>query len=359
MQDPSLAVRQEILFKIADQYNTLEEGALSDAETKIVEDIFRALARSAEVDIRRTLAEGVKNSTNLPKDIALKMANDIESVSSPILQHSQVLSDSDLMDIMNSSKDAGRALAIARRDNLSEAMTTVLIDKRNDAVTGAVLNSFGSVISEDSYNKILEESALNESIINAMLEKGTLSVKITERLLKQVTGKIRDDLDDKYQVVFENKQLKKEMEKNLELAAESIMGVRAAAAHNKKMLEELHAAGQLLPLTALSTGNFTMFEVSLSRLAHVPLNNVRILIYDHGALGLERLCQKARLPEKLFGVIAIAARALQTFEAEASGKKTKVTCTPKELLDRIKLLAGNKEIDHLDFFISLMKMGGN
>ena len=353
MKDPSIEARQEVLSKIAEQYNSLEGGSLSADETKIVEDIFRVLAKSAEVEIRKTLAESVKNSSNLPKDIVLKMANDIADVSNPILQYSQVLNDKDLLEIMGSAKEASRVLAIAQRHNLSETMTTALLDQNKEEISSAVLSSFGSKISEESYNKMLEQNQLSEQIVNAMVEKGSLSVTIAEKLLKCVTGKIRESLDEKYQIIFESKQLKKEMEKNLELAAANIMGLRSADAHNRKLLEELQATGKLMPFTALSTANYQMFEVALSRLAHVPLNNVRILIYDHGAPGLQKLCQKAGLPEKLFGVVAIAVRALQTFEAEAA-TKPKTTIKPKELLDRIQLLTGEQKIDHLDFFIFLM-----
>ncbi len=355
MKDPSTEARQEVLLKIADQYNAIESGTLSKEETEIVEEIFRALARNAEVEIRKTLAESVKNSPNLPKDIAMSMARDIADIANPILQNSQVFDDKDLLEIMKTTQDAGRALAIAQRDNLSEKLTTELLDKNDEDISSAVLSSFGSNISEASYDKMLGQAVMSERIVNAMVEKGSLSVTITEKLLKRVTGHIRESLDEKYQIIFESKQLKKEMEKNLEIAAATMMGVRAADAHNKKLLEELHNTGKLMPFTALSTGNYQMFEVALSRLAHVPLNNVRILIYDHGETGLKRLCQKAGIPEKLWGVIIIAVKALQTIEAEAA-KKQNVSRKPKDLVDRIKLLAGNQEIDHIDFFFSIMKL---
>lgn len=354
MKDPSTQARQEVLAKIAEQYNTTEDRSLSVEETNIIEDIFRSLARSAEVEIRKTLAESVKNSPNLPKDIALRMADDIADVANPILQNSPTLDDADLLDIIGSTKDVGRMLAIARRDNLSEAVTAPLLDKNNEEISSTVLTSFGSAISDSSYNKILDHVPLEENVVNAILEKGSLSVSITEKLLNRVTGKIRQSLDEKYQIIFESKHLKKEMEKSLELAAESIMGLRSADAHHKKMLDDLQSTGKLMPFTALISGNYQMFEVGLSRLARVPLNNVRILIYDHGELGLTRLCKKAAIPDKLIGVVAIAVRALQSFEGEYMNKP-KPVIRPKDVVERIKLLAGDRQIEHLDFLISMMK----
>ena len=354
MTDASIEARQEVLAKVAQEYNGLDGRPLSEDEAKLIEDIFRALAHSTEVEIRKTLAENIKNSPNLPKDIALKMASDIADVANPILQYSQVLDDNDLMNVLATTKDVERILAIAKRDNLSETLTTTLLDKNDNTISTTVLNSFGSKISDASYNKIIESQSVNENIVSAILEKGSLSVSVTDKLLKSVSSQIRESLDSKYHVIFENKQLKKEMEKNLELATASIMGQRSANAQHKKLREELHASGKLVPLMALSSCNYQMFEITLSRLARVPLNNLRILLYEHGALGLERLCKKAELPDNLFGVIDITVRALQSFEAEFV-EKHRAVIKPKELVQRIKLLAGDKQIDHLDFFISLMK----
>ena len=187
-----------------------------------------------------------------------------------------------------------------------------------------------------------------------MVEKGSLSVTLTEKLLKRVTGKIRESLDEKYQIIFESKQMKAEMEKNLQAAAAKMMGVRSADSRNRKLMDELQVKGKLGPFTALSMGNYQMFEVTLSRLAYVPLNNVRILLYDHGAMGFKKLYEKAKMPEDLFPLVSLAVRALQTLDAEAP--KPVLTHKPKDLFERMKTLMGNQEVAYLDFFVSLMKI---
>jgi uncharacterized protein (DUF2336 family) len=42
------------------------------------------------------------------------------------------------------------------------------------------------------------------------------------------------------------------------------------------------------------------FERALARLADLPLQNARILIHDHGGLGLESVYMKADLPQRLY-----------------------------------------------------------
>jgi uncharacterized protein (DUF2336 family) len=353
MKYPSTKARQEVLSKITEQYNVLDEGSLTGDEAKIVEDIFRVLAKSAEVEIRKSLAESVKNSATLPRDIALTMAKDISEVAIPMLQSSQVLNDDDLLEIINSTQDTERVIAVAKRENLSEKMTTNLLDKGNEEITKTVLGSYGSNISNASYQKLMDGPEVSEQIVHAMVEKGSLSVTLTEKLLKRVTGKIRESLDEKYQIIFESKQMKAEMEKNLQAAAEKMMGVRSNDARNRKLMDELQVKGKLGPFTALSMGNYQMFEVTISRLAYVPLNNVRILLYDHGSVGFKKLYEKAKMPEDLFNLVSLGVRALQTLDAEAP--KPVLTHKPKDMVERMKMLAGNQEIAYMDFFISLIK----
>ncbi len=54
--------------------------------------------------------------------------------------------------------------------------------------------------------------------------------------------------------------------------------------------------GRLTPsvaLEALSTGDLVFFEMALSRLAKISIENARRLIHDQGPLGLESVLQAA------------------------------------------------------------------
>ena len=67
MADPSAEVRAETTAKIAKQF---EVEALSPAERQIAEDIFRKLVKDVEVRVREALAAHLKNSPDLPHDVA-------------------------------------------------------------------------------------------------------------------------------------------------------------------------------------------------------------------------------------------------------------------------------------------------
>src|SRR4051794_21210893 len=84
----SPAARAGLAGKLGTQYS---EGRLTDRERQLANDIFRLLVADAETQVRRTLSESLKTSPDLPHDIALTLARDIEEVATPMLECSLVL----------------------------------------------------------------------------------------------------------------------------------------------------------------------------------------------------------------------------------------------------------------------------
>ena len=77
MADPSAKNRAETSGKLAAQFGADELGP---AERQIAEDIFRALVKDVEVQVRESLSAHLKSSPDVPHDIALALARDVDTV---------------------------------------------------------------------------------------------------------------------------------------------------------------------------------------------------------------------------------------------------------------------------------------
>ena len=86
---------------------------LSDEEKRFAEEIMGILAGDAADLVRRTLAVTLQNSPVLPREVALKLAQDIEAVAIPILETSPSFTEEDLVELVLSVTAAKQA-AIAR-----------------------------------------------------------------------------------------------------------------------------------------------------------------------------------------------------------------------------------------------------
>src|SRR3954454_21847550 len=96
MASPSSDVRAETAEKLALAFDA---GTLTDSERQLAEAIFRVMMKDVEVMVREALARNLKETADLPRDVALSLAKDVESVALPVLQFSTVLSDTDLIEI--------------------------------------------------------------------------------------------------------------------------------------------------------------------------------------------------------------------------------------------------------------------
>ena len=106
---------------------TIETRPLTDEDRETAAEILRIMAADAAELVRRALAVTLKDSPLVPRDVALKLARDVESISLPMLNFSPVFTDEDLAEIVRLGGPV-RQLAIARRPTLSRTVTDALAE---------------------------------------------------------------------------------------------------------------------------------------------------------------------------------------------------------------------------------------
>jgi uncharacterized protein (DUF2336 family) len=75
----------------------IEDAELAPEERAHAEKIMLIMAQDAAVLVRRALAVALKSSPNLPRDLANKLATDIDTIALPVIMNSPALTDSDLV----------------------------------------------------------------------------------------------------------------------------------------------------------------------------------------------------------------------------------------------------------------------
>src|SRR5262249_35574597 len=92
----------------------MDTEPLTLEETEAAAEILRIMAADAEEMVRRAIAVTLKSSPLVPRDVALKLARDVETICLPILNCSPAFTDEDLAKIVRLGGPV-RQLAIARR----------------------------------------------------------------------------------------------------------------------------------------------------------------------------------------------------------------------------------------------------
>lgn len=297
MDDPSPAHRAETAAKVASQF---EEQKLSEPERKIAEDIFRALVEDAEVRVREALSEHLKSAPDVPHDVALAMARDVESVSLPVLKFSEVLSDEDLVEIVRGqSKD--KQVAIAQRSQVSHEVADALLDTGNETAVSRLVSNEGANLNDKALNRVMEEYGESESVSDSLNRRPNLPAAISEQLVNVLTEKMKDLLTAKHDLPAD--QVTTLLMQARERATVSLLSEGSSDQELKKLVEQMHSRGRLTSsvlLRALCMGDLAFFEMAMACFAAVPVQNARILIHDQGRLGFESIYLRGNLQESLF-----------------------------------------------------------
>jgi uncharacterized protein (DUF2336 family) len=111
---------------------------LSERERTLTFDILKKMLHNAEMEVRRIIAEQLSDLPDAPRELITLQANDEIEVAFTILQDSAVLEDEDLIEVIR-HRAKEHQLAIAARNTVSEAVSSVLVETGDGSVITALL----------------------------------------------------------------------------------------------------------------------------------------------------------------------------------------------------------------------------
>lgn len=301
------------------------------------------MVHDAEVRVREALSANLKSCPFLSHDIAKTLAADVEAVSLPVLQFSEVLTDEDLIEIVR-THGPSKQIAVANRSTVSEGLADALVDTGNEEVVTTLVANEGADIAEPSLQKVLDTFGENESLSDLMAKRATLPVRVTERLVSMVTDTMRAHIIDNHEL--EPNQVSDLILQTREKATLGILSNKSDDLAVRELVVQLFHAKRLTPtiiLRALCMGDMRFFEASIAVLSKVPLTNVRVLLHDDGNLGLGSILHKAGIPEELHPVISTAIEV--SHETEYDGGDNDRERFRRRMIERILTQVENPDMD--------------
>jgi uncharacterized protein (DUF2336 family) len=303
LADPSASARADMVAALAKEFET---GTLRAAERRLAEDIFRALARDAAERVRRALSEHLKDSRDLPHDVALALARDIDAVALPVLQHSLVLSDADLIEIVRRG-GPGKQVAIAGRASVAAPVAEAIVEASNAAAVARLVGNDGAALGADLLNRVVERYPDDAAIQMPLAGRKALPAVVVERLLALASDSLR-------QTLVERHDLPSGVASDLilqirERATAGLLSAGVPEGDAERLARQLAANGRLtasLILRTLCLGDLAFLEAAFAELANVPIDNARLLIHDPGGLGLKSLYAHTGLAKELYPAFRVA-----------------------------------------------------
>ena len=349
LKDPSTDNRSQTAQKVAAGYG---DGALSERERTIAEDIFKVMVRDVEVRVREALSVNRRNGTHLSRDIASALADDVDSVSLPMLQFSTVLTDDDLVEIVNKHGPT-KQNAVAKRETVSEVVSDALVDVGDAVVVSTLMSNKGAQIAEPTMEKALDKHGDSVNVSQTMALRPELPISVAERLVSMGSDSIRDHILKSHDLPA--KMVTDLIVQSREKATIGLLNEKSSAEDARDLVVQLYQGGRLTPsiiLRALCMGDIRFFEAAVAVLAKVPLISARTQIHDAGTAGLKSILHQARVPQPLFPAFRAAVEV--SHETDYDGLDNDRERFRRRMIERIltnfedpKSRMGQENIDYL------------
>jgi len=258
--------------------------------------------------VRQAMAEVFARSTDAPASIVQALSLDQPSVALPVLEHSPLLIDADLVDIV-ATGNGEMQCAIARRVNLPASVCAAIAEVGSAAAALELIENAYAELAPFSWDRIVERHGHLAAIRESMLVLEGLPAATRLALV----AKLSDTLA---QFVVAKNWLSQDRAGRLASEARERSTVNIAARSRGEdmcgLVRHLRATGQLtagLILRALLSGNLELFDSSLAELSGLPQARVSALLHDRGGASLRALLIRAGLPESTFAAFRIALEA--------------------------------------------------
>jgi len=327
----------------------MDQANLTEAERTEAQAILRLMARDAAEQVRRALAVTLQASPLVPRDVANRLARDIESIAVPVLNFSPAFSDDDLTEIVRIG-GAVRQTAVARRPQLSEKVTTAIVETGEAEVVRIASENPGAAFSEGALQTAIDRFEASEAVLASIALRNALPPSVSERLVNLVAGEVRERLLKTYEISAETARalaVGARERASLDLVEQAVRAtdLPAFVGHLRRS-QRLTAS---LLLRALVNGQMSFFEYGLAELSGVPHHRTWLMVHDAGPLGLAAIYERAGLPARLMPAFRAAVDAFHSLEFE--GDANDLQRFQRRLLERFLTQPQPASRDDVDYLL--------
>jgi uncharacterized protein (DUF2336 family) len=277
------ARRVEILSRLTDLFVGAAES-YSVEQVGVFDDVMARLVGTIEAKARAVLAQRLAPIANAPSGVIHLLAFDDDiAVAEPVLQLSQRLDDAALVANAN-IKSQRHLFAISRRQQLSEAVTDILVHRGDRDVVHSVAQNAGARFSDAGFQTLVVSAADDDDLATFVGKRGDIPRRHLLMLLAKASAAVRARL------TAENPQAAALIDEVVaDVAIEMRHGTRQASpdfAAAQAAVEQLHRLRRIGEAEVLQYARERKFEetaIALSILCDTPIDVVERALLDPGA----------------------------------------------------------------------------
>ena len=194
---------------------------LSPAEAEHVYTIIEALISDVDKSIRTKIAEHLSVRNDAPNDLLMRLAGDEIEVAYPVLSHSDLLKDRDLLELVV-ERAREHQVAISKRMTVSETVSEALVATNDPGVVTSLLENEHAEFNTSTMDQLVGMSRDFVEIRAPIVARRDLPPAHAAKLHVWVSDTLREQLVDRFE--FEPEVLEAAI-------SEAFLDTMATAAH--------------------------------------------------------------------------------------------------------------------------------
>ena len=260
--------------------------------------------------VRRTLSEVFASAQKAPRVVVHALAGDQPEVALPVLEHSPLLLEDDLVDLIATGSPQAQ-MAIAGRALLPRSLAAALAEVAAPEACLALLENPDADIPPFSLDRLIERFGHLAAIRENLLERADLPMATRQAALSKLSQTLAGFVAARQWLGPEHAEYAAR-----EACEKATIALAAETPYDEvgDLVQHLRKSGQLtagMILRALLSGNVVLFEEALAELSGLPIDRVTGYLHDRNMSGLRALYAKAGLPETAYPAFREAIVALR------------------------------------------------
>jgi len=269
----------------------LTESRTRSEDREIVEEVAQALAEDISLDVRKTLAHELRKASELPFELADRIARDVAEVASPFLAQTEVFTSEALSALVREIDESVR-ITVARRRRVPSIVAVAIAESGGERSVTFLVRNPGAEM-EDAASKVVERFSGNRSLMEHLSERGDLPLAVVDELIRCVSNAVRDALIDRYGLEAKTADDVGTSAHGASLVRWIDGASRGALNEYIRQLEERGALTDRLLVDVARHGGVRLLESVLAFRTGIDVDRIETILRKAGPVYVARLFHKA------------------------------------------------------------------
>ncbi len=302
---PDSDQRRELLREVTDMFFA-SAGSRNERETALFDDVLRTVAAEMQEGVLIELARRFADASDAPVQLMRDLANHALPVAESILRKSSVLTDDDLVRVIQ-NKSQEHIRAVAQREKVSEKLSEQIVKHGDDTTVDHLVRNSGAQISRTTMETVVDRARANRDLHAGIVGRPDMPLDLLNEMYFVVEQRLRETILTRNANV-DPAELDAALDKTRARLQKTAVESNEETRRAERFVKLKKSSGELTPSLLISLyrdKQYSHFLFGLAELTGLDFETARGIIHRRDLDALAMICRAAEMERPLFVTIAV------------------------------------------------------